>query len=1035
MTLNIAQVRERVAKRFSDFEQVDDSVIRFTKKAGDQPFAVCYLDVGQDLPGTPEMLTKYQDRVIGRHYFEGGKSLQWNNYLYFITSSDRLKSDEARKAKELIERDRTYARKFVILEDELDLVLTQPLVLPSEASHRTNVLSLWIDRLAEAGLDRAILSDDNLPKRLSFIESVSTPPAKGPKRPAARDAAVKPPPFIRSLQLTRFRDFPVQRSFTFGTVNLIFGPNASGKTSLLEAVELFYCGRNKRNADVAPVYELDAVLADGKTEKVDANRTLQEYRDRNLKWYGVLEVKTSKLYSSFSQFNFLDTDAAVSLTESTSHIEEDLSKLLVGPDASKTWDNINRVCEAVSAKLHDLRPLEKQFTEEIAALQKRLDEAGSIKKESDSIQARLEEMTQRIAWSGSQGNKEAVASMLLETLSELVSVAQQASGLDWTESPVSIDGLARYCRQAKATSEMTEPDINRLEQFQKNQKTLADKIKRDRDALERGEQAKRMVNAGMPDRAAERSKHQSALATYAGWLAGLNVVTPSVLSDTDLNTTVAACHQAAISKRTAAEALLAKTKGEYADFSKLRNQSLNLMQELRQIAGRILQSSSVPDQCPLCHTLFEPGDLEKHMNIGVDEHLEVLGQTFLNQIQEQETAVVEATTREAACSWLQTFCERTKLSANIPVASALAEVEKANRELATAQSRIKVLDAELQGLESQGYSMTKLEEISAQLRRAGYRVSEFSSDALDLLLSTINQGLTTSSGTLESERKQSDELQRTLQTRLAAGEAEVQSFRSAVSRLKERLAATESIRAKLSEFLASFPWPGGKPVAELAIEAESVRKVAAELQAALGREGQAQTTYTESSKRKDLVEKQLADLRPQMKQLTDAQAVLEDLKNNHSLSGAMESALQQNRGSIEAIFARIHSPAEFRGLGSKLATLVRKANGQEATLSQVSTGQRAAFALSIFLAQNAQLTAAPPVILIDDPIAHVDDLNSLSFLDYLREVALTGRRQIYFATANDKLATLFERKFDFLGAENFRRFDLRRNAPSVTSQA
>ena len=363
----------------------------------------------------------------------------------------------------------------------------------------------------------------------------------------------------------------------------------------------------------------------------------------------------------------------------------------------------------------------------------------------------------------------------------------------------------------------------------------------------------------------------------------------------------------------------------------------------------------------------------------------------------------------------------------------MAEVEKARQELAAAQGRIKVLDGELQGLESQGFSVTKLEEISAQLLRAGHRVSEFSREALDLLVSTINQGLTTSSGTLESEKKEYDDLQRTLQIRLAVSEAAVQSFKSAVSRIKERLAATESIRAKLNDFLVSFPWPGGRPIAELAIEAESVRKVAAELQAALGREGQAQTTYAESTKRKELVEKQLADLRPQMKRLTDARAVLEDLKKNHSLSGAMESALRENRGSIEAIFARIHSPAEFRGLGSKLATLVRKANGQEATLSQISTGQRAAFALSIFLAQNAQLTAAPPVILIDDPIAHIDDLNSLSFLDYLREVALTGRRQIYFATANDKLATLFERKFDFLGAENFRRFDLRRNRPSVTS--
>jgi hypothetical protein len=55
----------------------------------------------------------------------------------------------------------------------------------------------------------------------------------------------------------------------------------------------------------------------------------------------------------------------------------------------------------------------------------------------------------------------------------------------------------------------------------------------------------------------------------------------------------------------------------------------------------------------------------------------------------------------------------------------------------------------------------------------------------------------------------------------------------------------------------------------------------------------------------------------------------------------------------------------------------------------------------------------------------------LSFLDYLREIILTGKRQIFFATANDKLATLFQRKFDFLGAEGFRRFDLSREEPST----
>jgi ABC-type lipoprotein export system ATPase subunit len=139
----------------------------------------------------------------------------------------------------------------------------------------------------------------------------------------------------------------------------------------------------------------------------------------------------------------------------------------------------------------------------------------------------------------------------------------------------------------------------------------------------------------------------------------------------------------------------------------------------------------------------------------------------------------------------------------------------------------------------------------------------------------------------------------------------------------------------------------------------------------------------------------------------------------------MEKALQQNRTAIEGIFSRIHSPAEFSGLGDTLTTLVRKTGGT-ASLQQISTGQRAAFALSLFLAQNAQLRTAPPLILIDDPIAHVDDLNCLSFLDYLREVVITGERQVVFATANDKLAALFERKFDFLGDKEFKRHNLAR---------
>ena len=105
-------------------------------------------------------------------------------------------------------------------------------------------------------------------------------------------------------------------------MNLVFGPNAAGKTSLLEAIELLYCGRNKRNEEKPSIYEISASFVDGKTEKATTNRALKLFRDRNLAWYGQPEVLTNNLYQSFSKFNFLDTDAAVHIAKSTEEIDK-----------------------------------------------------------------------------------------------------------------------------------------------------------------------------------------------------------------------------------------------------------------------------------------------------------------------------------------------------------------------------------------------------------------------------------------------------------------------------------------------------------------------------------------------------------------------------------------------------------------------------------------------------------------------------------------------------------------------------------------
>jgi exonuclease SbcC len=519
------------------------------------------------------------------------------------------------------------------------------------------------------------------------------------------------------------------------------------------------------------------------------------------------------------------------------------------------------------------------------------------------------------------------------------------------------------------------------------------------------------------------------LATYSGWLAGLDADALRVLPPADLDMNVHASHQAATTRRSDAEEILRSARAKYADFTKLRDQSLNLAQELRDVAARILESNPESDVCPLCHTQFEPGELARHINVGFDQRTEVLGQALLNEIREQEAAVQGAMSVETATASLIKFCERAGVPADVTIRIALDRATDTERMIAELSGHAESLNKDLLALESQGLSMGELEEASAQLRELGYPLAEFSPETAERLLSSFTQDSVSASKTLDAERIQAVNLRQLLEATLGSTGSDIQDLQSAVSRLKERLAATDILRAKLGSFSSLFPWPGSRPLAELVVESDSVRGVAAELQAALGRETQAQANHAESVNRQETLKKDLGKLSPRIKRFSQAYDALTSLRENHPLEKAMDAALQENRVAIESIFSRIHSPAEFRGLGSPWTKLLRKIDGSEAKLTEISTGQRSAFALSIFLAQNAQLTVAPPVIIIDDPIAHIDDLNSLSFLDYLREVALTGRRQIYFATANAKLATLFERKFDFLGEDGFRRFDLNREAP------
>jgi len=173
--ISVAELGDRIRTVFPDAAQVSDSAVRFVRVNEEKPYAVCYVDVTPELPNSLEGLTRYQDRTIGQHYFDGQRSLQWSNYLYFLQSANALKRVATLQAKQLIEADRSYARKFVLDETELDEILAPPAMETPKVADQINIMSTWARKLTQPGLYDAIFKDADMPKRISRM---STPDQK-----------------------------------------------------------------------------------------------------------------------------------------------------------------------------------------------------------------------------------------------------------------------------------------------------------------------------------------------------------------------------------------------------------------------------------------------------------------------------------------------------------------------------------------------------------------------------------------------------------------------------------------------------------------------------------------------------------------------------------------------------------------------------------------------------------------------------------------------------------------------------------------
>jgi exonuclease SbcC len=451
-----------------------------------------------------------------------------------------------------------------------------------------------------------------------------------------------------------------------------------------------------------------------------------------------------------------------------------------------------------------------------------------------------------------------------------------------------------------------------------------------------------------------------------------------------------------------------------------------LRQRLWEVAETILKTQESRDACPLCHTEFPPGQLALRMQAGLDANLEGAALVVLSRVDSLEKDLAFALRQEKEISRLMRFAERVGKDPHESLIVELVELRTSlAQELETLGQRSAEIAADLAELETQGLTESDLFEVEGWLVDAKFKLpSSIEESGREVRERELLVGrLAADRGRIASELANCSY---ELAALLGAQDTDPREIRKLFKAQVEWIDAVQSSLSGLQSFAPQFAIPGARPLADLQVELGELRERAITIQELERQETTAQEQRREAAVRKALVEEKLSSVTQRGKAYQNAHRALNRIREEHSLNEAVEESLKKNRAAIESIFSQIHSPDEFSGIGARLGRLVRRVDGSDTALSEISTGQRAAYALSLFLAQNAQLRDGPPVLLIDDPVAHVDDMNFLSLLDYLREVVIQTQRQIFFATASEKIAALFERKFDFLGSPDFCRFDIER---------
>ncbi len=1033
-------------------QEIEDGLMRCVR-AGDgkatNPMSVYWIDERGRLPATPEELRDYQRSLFGRDYYELPKSLQLSHYLLWVI--DDPESNIApipEEQRQLLETDVSYARKLVLTKGGFKGYLDQLRTAFGDTHGPSIPVDTWEQQLETSGLS-GVFEDKARARVIRDIENGLAGPyaiksgalKKGEKvERKKKDVSVRLP-FIQSVRLRNFGLHPKKDSIDLGAVNLISGANGSGKTNVLEAIEFAFCGANLRAPRVVGSGEPDAdLLFQGAKKHQRFGNSNQARLDLDLEWFGGYSRRDSKLEHSFNRYVFFNADSAFALqySDDQEQVEQSISRLALGEEANLVWGRLNEYDKALDQARTQHRNRHQSLLQSERSLSVL---AKDLLKPIASVPELFANACKALVNLKHRDIPKIAAEVTIEFADSIVTLTEELqeamSLVAWIPEATLAEIADRLAASIKDISEIEsllkaiKEKGNELDECEK-----AGKSARERIALLQRYKIFAQSEWGAVNKeiaSLERQEIESAqLATLAKELGAATRL------EGHAESLLLSVIRTVESKSARFKEAVRAKKSMIEGMQKRSTERLQLRSDIRALGKSLVELEHDIQSCPICASNFEIGVLRSRLEKAIDNSSEEEGllikhgkelRSMQNESKENDKLLADLRVLEKAAALMELAASKST------VKKILDALRQRDADAIGVGARLKALRETLRELTTKGLTETEYQTL---VKKFGTVNQTGSDDARGIQRYFADQ-IKSANGELEgvikrskeTERAQEDLERRLRELRKTYDSKDVES-RDLLKYVREFVRRASQAQKLLTRIASeTLKLKRDDKIKDFVLNALVAKDRSRELLTVQEQENKRKAELDKIQKQIETLKREHESLKTVIERVQAALDAIKSIKKHHSLDDLLNSFFSENLKRINVIFQMIHSPKDFeeillhRGSGRKVAMQLKRVDGKVVEVTQISAGQRAALAMAIFFALNEKLLVGPQLVLLDEPVAHIDDLNALAFFDYLREVALSGKRQIAYATANEKMAQLFHRKFEFLG-DRFKQIPLAR---------